>query len=106
MNESPEPYDVSYSRRVRDSLWALILKAKGTRAEQPLQLAVPAIDRRLRIYPQFGQPLYDLSVRPARVWVGVVSPLVVHYLLDEETRQVMVGRPFMLLPNSGIDSPK
>jgi hypothetical protein len=106
MNVPPEPYDVSYSRMVRESLRALIIRAKGTRAEHPLRLAVTVLEHRLRIYPQFGQPLYDLSVEPAQVWVGVVPPLVVHYLLDEETRQVIVGRPFMLLPNSGIDTPK
>jgi hypothetical protein len=104
MNEPPEPYEVSYSRRVHDALRATILRARGTRAEQPIRVAVATLAHRLRIYPQFGQPLYDLSARPARVWIGVVAPLVVLYLLDEENRRVMVARPIQLLPNSGLES--
>lgn len=64
--------------------------------------AAREIDRRFQIYPQFGQPLRKLSVDLAELWIGVVPPLVVHYVLDEEQRQVMVVLPFLVLPHSGL----
>jgi len=64
--------------------------------------AIKEIDRRLRIYPQFGQPLSDLLLEPAQLWIGVVSPLVVHYYLDEKRRLVMVVDPIRPLSNSGL----
>jgi hypothetical protein len=59
------------------------------------------IDRLLHLYPQFGQPLADLQLEPAQLWIGVVAPLVVRYVLDEERRLVMVATLPVLLPSSG-----
>jgi len=106
MNEPPEPYSVSYSGRVLDSFRALIRRARGTKAEPMLRLAVQDLDHRLRIYPQFGEPLYDLSAGRAQLWIGTLPPLVVHYILDQDRRQVIVVKPPMLLPNSGVDPQK
>jgi hypothetical protein len=52
--------------------------------------ALKKLDGLLHLYPQFGQPLRDLHLEPAQLWIGVVSPLVVRYILDEERRLVMV----------------
>lgn len=64
--------------------------------------AIREIERRLQIYPQFGQPLRDLSVEHAQLWIGVVPPLVVQYVVDEDRRNVMLPVPIMPLPNSGL----
>jgi hypothetical protein len=93
-------YDAHYSPHVLDMIRQMILRNPDRAAE--LLASLREIDRRLRIYPQFGQPLWDLSVRPVRVWIGVVGPLVLHYVLDEDRRRVMVVRPPMPLPHTGI----
>ena len=36
------------------------------------------------------------------IWLGVVAPLVVHYVLDEERRLMAVLRPPLPLPRSGL----
>jgi hypothetical protein len=64
---------------------------------------VKKLDERLRVYPQFGEPLYDLKVRPARVWIGTIPPLTVRYILDEERRLVMIVEPLAPLPASGLE---
>ena len=100
--DSYTPYRVSYSGRVHDELGKLAERARAGGQGQSFVAAVKEIDRRLRIYPQFGQPLYDLNREPLQVWVGVVPPLVVRYILDEERREVTVAEPILPLSNSGI----
>jgi hypothetical protein len=104
MIEPPEPYRVSYSGRVVDWLREWTRRTKGTPAEPEFRAAIQKLDRVLRIDPQFGDPLRDLTVGRAQHWFGTFPPLVVHYIIDEDGRQVLVARPPMLLPNSGLDS--
>jgi hypothetical protein len=101
--DSPEPYQVSYSGRVRNEHRGLITRAKDRGPAPQVIAAVKEIDKLLRIYPQFGQPLRDLKLESAQLWIGVVSPLVVHYVLDEEWRAVMVVKPIQYAPHSGLD---
>jgi hypothetical protein len=63
--------------------------------------AVKELDRLLHLYPQVGQPLRDLQLKPAQLWIGVVPPLVAHYFLDEERRLVGVVFTHLMLPKSG-----
>ena len=100
--DSPVPYRVVYSERVRHELRALVARAREHGVGPQMLTAIKELDARLRVYPQFGEPLRDLKLEPARIWIGVVPPLVVHYLLDEERRHVIVAVPFTLLPNSGF----
>jgi hypothetical protein len=100
--ESPSPYRVVYSGRVQDELRKLAEAAKAAGQGQRFVAALKEIDWRLHIYPQFGQPLYDLQRKPLRVWVGVVPPLVVRYVLNEAQRVVTVTEPMVLLPRSGF----
>jgi hypothetical protein len=100
---APAPYRVVYSELVRSELRNLIARAKGRGRAPQVLAAVKEIDDRLRVYPQFGQPLRDLQLKPAQLWMGCVSPLVVHYTLDEDRRLVMVVAPILPLPNSGLD---
>ena len=93
---------MSYSGRVRDALKALVIRARGAGRGPEILAAIREIDRRLQVYPQFGQPLRGLSVDSARLWIGVVPPLVVQYVIDEERRQVSVVLPPSLFPNSGL----
>jgi hypothetical protein len=95
-------YRVSYSGRVRDALKALVLRARSIGIAPQVLTAIREIDRRLQIYPQFGQPLRDLTIDSAQLWIGVVPPLVVHYIIDEVGRQVMVVLPPSPFSNSGL----
>jgi hypothetical protein len=71
--------------------------------DRQVAAAVRVIHERLRIYPQFGEPILDLKLEPARAWVATVPPLVVRYFLDEERRLVIVVAPFAPLPGSGLE---
>ncbi len=93
-------YEVSYSGYVLDALRDLLARNPGRGMQ--LAAALRQADHRFRVYPQFGQPMYDLSVGSAQLWVGVVVPLVFHYVLDEEHRRVLIIRPPMPLPHTDI----
>ncbi len=99
----PDPYRVVYSEHVRNELRDLAARAKSRGLGRQVLAALKEIDRRLHIYPQFGEPLLDLKLEPAQVWIGVIPPLVVQYVLDDERRLVMVVVPIRPLPNSGLD---
>jgi hypothetical protein len=99
---APAPYQVSYSGRVRDELEKLITRARALGRAGEVLRALKAIDYRLHVYPQFGQPLRDLNLEPARVWVACVPPLTVQYVLDEDRRAVAVVAPITPLPKSGL----
>ena len=64
--------------------------------------AVKTIDQRLRIYPQFGQPLRDLETPGETLWVATVWPLVARYVIDEDRRVAFVVTTFKPLPNLGL----
>jgi hypothetical protein len=96
------PYRVVYSERVRTDLLRLAARARARGLGPSFLTALKEIDQRLRIYPQFGQPLCDLNLEPVQIWIGVVPPLVVRYSLDEQRRLVIVATPFLTLPNSGF----
>ena len=93
-------YEVTFSGRVIDALRELIARNPAHRSQ--LVTVLREIEHRLQIYPQFGQPLWDLVVDPAQLWIGVVPPLVIHYILDEAQRRVMVASPPRPLPHTGI----
>jgi hypothetical protein len=98
----PQPCRVTYSGLVRDELRALILRAAARGRGSEFLAAARLIEERLRIYPQFGEPLRDLVLEPLRLWIGVVPPLVVQYTLDEENRVVMVSVPIRPLSDSEL----
>lgn len=98
----PIPYQVAYSEYVRNELKKLIARAEERGFGSQVLTAVRELDRYLHEYPQFGQPLRDLSLESSQQWVGVVQPLVVHYAIYEDKRLVTVTKPISPLPNSGI----
>jgi hypothetical protein len=97
---SPTPYRVEYSEKVRQRLLALadIARQRGDGGE--FIAALTEFDRRLRIYPQFGEPLVDLKKEPGQVWIGTVRPLAMRYGVLEERRLVIVAAIPVLLPKS------
>jgi hypothetical protein len=97
----PTPYRVSYSARVQQEILRLgdLASERGQGAEY--LAAVKEIDRRLRIYPQFGEPLLNLTHEPGQVWIGTVAPLVLRYAIYEERRLVVVSALPVLLPLPG-----
>ena len=95
-------YRVAYSERVRDELRQLIRKATPLGMAQDVVRAVQLIDHILRVYPQYGEPLRDLVLEPARLMIATVPPLVVRYSLDEERNLVLVPVPFRPLANTGL----
>jgi hypothetical protein len=106
MSEPPSsarPYRVSYSEHVRQELLELIARARSRGLGRQVLEAVKEIDRRLHVYPQFGEPLRDLKLEPAQLWFATVPPLVVRYFLDEERRLVSVLAPLQPLPGSGLE---
>ena len=95
-------YEVSYSIRVREVLKSLVVRAQVAGAASRVIQAIHEFDRRLRIYPQFGQPLQNLSVAHAQLWIGVISPLVIRYVINEDLRRVMVVTLPQVLPRCGF----
>jgi hypothetical protein len=62
--------------------------------------ALKEFDRRLHIYPQFGEPLVDLKKQAGQVWIGIVRPLAMRYGVIDERRLVIVAAIPVLLPKS------
>jgi hypothetical protein len=94
---------VAYSEHVRDGLRELAARAKVRGLGRAFLAALKDLDRRLRIYPQFGEPLYDLTLEPGQVCIGTIPPLSVRYILDEQRRQVTVVNSLTPLPGSGLE---
>lgn len=101
-SDAPISYRVAYSQRVRDSLRRLIAGARERGLAQQVLDAVKEIDRRLHLYPQFGEPLADLTHESGQVWIGTIPPLFVRYAIYEERRLVVVSVPIMPLSGAGL----
>ena len=95
-------YSVTYTGWVRAGLRELVTKAAQLGIGASIIAALKDLDYRLRIYPQFGQPLRDMAVMPGQLCVGVVPPLVARYVLDEKNRSVSVGARIQVLPGFGL----
>jgi hypothetical protein len=98
VTEPITPYQVVYSERVRQHLLYLAGEADTRGDGQAFLSALKEFHRRLCIYPQFGDPLRDLTQEPGQVWVGVVRPLSMRYGLFEDRRLVIVSAHPVLLP--------
>jgi hypothetical protein len=98
--DGPAPYHVSYSGAVRQRLKDLAAAARARGDGEDFLAALREFDRRLRVYPQFGDPLVDLHDHPGQVRLGVVPPLAMRYGVLEEQRQVFVAALPVLLSRS------
>jgi hypothetical protein len=97
----PEPYRVVYSERVRERLLTLADVARERGDGDAFVAAVKEIHRRLCLYRQFGEPLFDLKQEAGQVWLGIVRPLSMRYGILDRRRVVMVSELPVLLPKSG-----
>ena len=78
-----------------------LAKTARDRGDGPaLIAALEEFDRRLRIYPQFGDPQSDLTREPGQVRIGIVPPLTMRYAVFEERREVTVMALPILLRKS------
>jgi hypothetical protein len=96
----PEPYSVDYSGRVRQRLRALTKLARERGDAEAFVAALREFDRRLRVYPQFGEQLTDLKHEPGQMWIGSVPPLTMRYAVFDERRMVVVAAIPILMPQA------
>ena len=90
-------YRVSYSGRVRQRILELAAVARVRGDGDDYLSALREFDRRLRVYPQFGDPLVDLLVEVGQVRLGAVPPLAMQYGVLEEQKLVLVAALPVLL---------
>ncbi|MGL4463440.1 MAG: hypothetical protein ACRC1K_14920 [Planctomycetia bacterium] len=91
-------YHVFYSGRVRRRILELAAVARVRGDGEAFLTALREFDRRLHVYPQFGDPLTDLLPEVGQVRLGTVPPLAMRYGVLEERRLVFVAAPPVLLP--------
>ena len=97
---APQPYRVSLSGRVFDKVRELAAVAAARGDGEAFLDALREFDRRLHIYPQFGDPLIDLQEPPGQIRLGIVPPLAMRYAVYEDRRQVFVAALPVLMPKS------
>ena len=98
--DAPQPYQVSLSGRVFDRVRELAAVAAARGDGEAFLAALREFDRRLRVYPQFGDPLIDLQAEVGQIRLGIVPPLAMRYAVFEERRQVLVAALPVLMPKS------
>jgi hypothetical protein len=94
------PYRVVYSERVRQRLLTLADVARQRGDGEAFLAAFKEFHRRLCLYPQFGDPLANLTQESGQVWIGIVRPLAMRYGVFDDRRVVMVAAIPVLLPKS------
>lgn len=98
--DTPAPYQVTLSGRAYDRVRELAAKARERGDGEAFLAAVREFYRRLRVYPQFGDPLADLHEEAGQIRIGIVPPLAMRYAVLEDRRQVFVAALPVLLPKS------
>jgi hypothetical protein len=81
-------------QRLRDLAIAATARGDGP----AFTAALKEFDRRLRLYPQFGDPLSDLEVGGGQLRLGIIRPLLMRYGVSEDLRIVFCGTLPVLLP--------
>jgi hypothetical protein len=96
--EPTAPYRLVYSDAVKRHLRELA-NAAFARGDGPaFTAALKEFDRRLRLFPQFGDPLSDLEVGGGQIRLGIIRPLSMRYGVNEDLRIVFCGTLPVLLP--------
>jgi hypothetical protein len=96
----PILYRVGYSERVRQRFLVMADTARERGDGEPFLAALKEFHRRLCIYPQFGEPLTDLTQEAGQIWLGIIRPLSMRYVVFDERRVVAVASLPVLLPKS------
>jgi hypothetical protein len=82
---------------VRERILELAAVARERGDGSAFLAALREFDRRLRMYPQFGDPLADLRQESGQLRIGIVPPLSMRYGVLEERRRVFVAALPVLL---------
>ena len=104
-SEPPTPYQVVYSDAVEQRLRELSEVAIARGDGLAFASALKAFRYRLAVYPQFGDPLYDLTAEKGQILTGVIPPITLRYGIFEERRLVFCGSPPILMPMAESDTP-
>jgi hypothetical protein len=96
--EAPIPYRVVFSAFVERRLLELSIEATRRGDGPAFATAAREFRRRLAVYPQFGDPLIDLTAEPGVFYNGIIPPLSIRYGVYEGRRLVLVGALPVLLP--------
>ncbi len=96
----PLLYQVVYSERVRQRLLALADISRERGDGEVFVAALKEFHRRLCLYPQFGEPLVELTQEAGQVWIGIIRPLAMRYGVLDDRRIVIVAEIPVLLPKS------
>lgn len=92
------PYRVTYSTRVRERIVAMADEARERGDGFAFVVALREFDRRLALYPQFGEQLYDMKLELGQFWIGFVRPIAMRYGVYDERREVVAGALPVLMP--------
>jgi hypothetical protein len=103
-SESPTAYRVVYSCAVEQRLRELSEVAKGRGDGPAFVAALKAFRDRLPIYPQFGDPLYDLTAESGQIYTGLIPPIAMRYGVFEDRRLVFCGSLPILMPMASPDA--
>jgi hypothetical protein len=96
----PLPFRVEYSQRVRQRLEELARLAWKRGDGEAFISALQEFDRRLSLYPQFGDPLIDLKQEAGQIRIGIIHPLAMRYTVLDERRFVIVTALPVLMPQT------
>ena len=93
-----QPYRIELSDQVRTRIFELADAARD-RGDGPAFLAaLKGFYHRLRVYPQFGDPLADLVRYVGQTRIGIIPPLSMRYGVIEDERLVFVTALPVLMP--------
>ena len=73
--DPPVPYRLVYSDAVKQRLREMFDEAFARGDGPALTAALKEFDRRLRIFPQFGDPQTDLDIGDGQMRLGILRPL-------------------------------
>ena len=96
------PYQLITPQAVMKELEELHHKALQVGLGDQVLSAARTITQRLQDDPtNFGEPVQNLPNLNLVLWVGIASPLVVHYAINEQ-RQFVCLKAFLPLPGHGL----
>jgi hypothetical protein len=93
-----QTYRVVFSVLAQTALRELVEKAKARGCGGDALRALRTLDERLRIYPQFGEPIRDYPALDLTEYRGHVWQITLTYAVDEQRRIVHVAAAPKPLP--------
>jgi hypothetical protein len=91
-------YTVTSSDEVKTHLRKLGYISLERGDDEAFFLSLREFEKRLRIYPQFGDPLADLRGETGTIRVGIIRPISMRYAIFEERRLVVIAPLPVLMP--------